>query len=75
MAIGDVRPLEQHEQDQPCSSTMMQPPYQDDEQVPQYEGIDQGGAQEETEEEVPQAPPTTVDEILGDISKGVTTHS
>jgi hypothetical protein len=28
MAIGDVRPQEQQEQDQPSSSTMMQPPTQ-----------------------------------------------
>jgi hypothetical protein len=50
--------------------------------------MDQGGAQEQEgreEEGVPQAPPTQVrtniqrdhpvDQILGDISKGVTTHS
>jgi hypothetical protein len=41
MAIGDVRPQEPQEQDQPSSST------QDDVQVPQEEGQDQGGAQEE----------------------------
>jgi hypothetical protein len=46
MAIGDVRPQEQHEQDQP-SSTMVRPPTQDDGQVPQEEARDQGGAQEE----------------------------
>jgi hypothetical protein len=31
MAIGDVRPQEQQEQYQPSSSTMVQPPTQDDE--------------------------------------------
>jgi hypothetical protein len=53
----------------------------------QEEACDQGGAQEEPamEEEAPQAPPTQVratiqrnhpvDQILGDISKGVTTRS
>jgi hypothetical protein len=82
MAIGDVRPQEQQEQDQPSSSTMVHSPTQDDEQVPQ-----EGGAQEEQvmEEEAPLAPPTQVratiqrnhpvDQILGDISKGVTTRS
>jgi hypothetical protein len=56
---------------------------QDDEQVPQEEERDQGGAQEKQvmEEEAPHAPPTQVramiqrhhpvDQILGDISKGV----
>ena len=47
MAIGDVRPQEQQEQDQPSSSTMVHPPTQDDGQVPQEEARDQGGAQEE----------------------------
>jgi hypothetical protein len=63
------------------------PPTQDEEQVPQDEGLDQGRAHEEhdKEEEVSQVPPTQVrstiqrnhpvDQILGDISKGVTTHS
>jgi hypothetical protein len=58
-----------------------------DGQVPQKEEHDQGGAQEEhaTKEEAPWAPPTQVratiqrhhlvDQILGDISKGVTTRS
>jgi hypothetical protein len=46
MAIGDVRPLEQKEQDQPSSSTMVHPPTQDDEQVHQEEVCDQGGAQD-----------------------------
>jgi hypothetical protein len=47
MAIGEVRPQEQQEQDQPSSSTMVHPPTQDGEQVPQEEGHDQGGAQED----------------------------
>jgi hypothetical protein len=42
MAIGDVRPQEQQEQDQPSSSTLVHPPTQDEEQVPQDEGMDQG---------------------------------
>jgi hypothetical protein len=42
MAIGDVRPQEQNEQDQPSSSTMVHPPTQDDEQVHQEETYDQG---------------------------------
>jgi hypothetical protein len=88
MAIGDVRPQEQQAQDQPSSSTMVHPPTQDGEQVPQEaEGHDQGGAQEEQvmEEEAPRIPPTQVratiqrnhpvDQILSDISKGVTTRS
>jgi hypothetical protein len=87
MAIGDMRPQELQEQDQPSSSMMVYPPTQDDEQVPQEEGQDQGGAQEEhvMEEEAPWAPPPQVqatiqrnhpvDQILGDISKGVTTRS
>jgi hypothetical protein len=77
MAIGDVRPQE----DQPSSSTMVQPPNQDEEQVHQDDGMDQGGAQEQEgreEEGVPHVPPTNVhtniqrdhpgDQILGDIS-------
>jgi hypothetical protein len=87
MAIGDVRLREQQDQDQPSSSTLVHPPTQDEEQVPQDEGMNQGGAHEEKdkEEEAPQAPPTQVrvtiqrnhpvDQILGDISKGVTTRS
>jgi hypothetical protein len=63
------------------------PPTQDDEQVPQEEERDQWGAQEEKVmwEEAPRVPPTqvratiqrnhSVDRILGDISKGVTTRS
>jgi hypothetical protein len=87
MVIGDVRPQEQQEQDQPSSSTLVHPPTQDEEQVPQDEGLDQGGAHEEhdKEEEASQVPRTQVrstiqrnhpvDQILGDISKGVTTRS
>jgi hypothetical protein len=62
MAIGDVRPKEQQEQDQPSSSTMGHPPTQDDEQVLQEEVCDQGGAQEDhvMEEEAARAPPTQV---------------
>jgi hypothetical protein len=44
MAIGDVRPQELQEQDQPSSSTLVHPPTQDDGQVPQEEERDQGGA-------------------------------
>jgi hypothetical protein len=85
MVIVDVRPLEQ--QDQPSSSTLVHPPTQDEEQVSQDEGMNQWGAHEEKdkEEEAPQAPPTQVratiqrnhpvDQIMGDISKGVTTRS
>jgi hypothetical protein len=65
---------------------MVHPPTQTDEQVHQ-EACDQGEAQDDhaMEEEAPQAPPTQVratiqrnhpvDQILGDISKGVTTRS
>jgi hypothetical protein len=87
MAIGDVRPQEQKEQDQPSSSIMVHFPTQTDEQGHLEEACDQGGAQDDhvMEEEAPQAPPTQVratiqrnhpvDQILGDISKGVTTRS
>jgi hypothetical protein len=87
MAIGDVRPQEQQERDQPSSSTMVHPPTQNDEQILQEEACDQGGVQEDQviEEEAPRAPQTQVratiqrnhpvDQILGDISKGVTTRS
>jgi hypothetical protein len=87
MAIGDVRPQEPQEQDQPSSSTLVHPPTQDEEQAPQEEWLDHGGAHEEhdKEEEAPQVSPTQVwstiernhpvDQILGDISKGVTTRS
>jgi hypothetical protein len=66
---------------------MVHPLTQDGEQIPQEEGKDQGRAQEDQvmEEEAPRVPPTQVratiqrhhpvDQILGDISKGVTTHS
>jgi hypothetical protein len=62
MAIGDVRPREHKKQDQPSSSTTVHPQTQDDEQVPQEEACDQGGAQDiqVEEEESPQAPPTQV---------------
>jgi hypothetical protein len=62
MAIGDVRPQEQQEQDQPSSSIMVHSPTQDGEQVPQEEEQDQGGAQEEQvmEEEAPRVPPTQI---------------
>jgi hypothetical protein len=87
MAIGDVRPHEPQEQDQPSSSRLVHPPTQDEEQVTQDEGLDQRGAHEEhdKEEDVLQVPPTQVrstiqrnhpvDQILGDIGKGVTTRS
>jgi hypothetical protein len=42
MAIGDVRPQEHQEQDQPSSSTMVQSLTQDDEQVHQEEACDKG---------------------------------
>jgi hypothetical protein len=66
---------------------MVHPPTQDDGQVPQEEERDQGGAQEDQvmEKEAPQVPPTQVrasiqrhhpiNQILGDISKRVTTRS
>jgi hypothetical protein len=62
MAIGDVRPQKQKEQDQPSSSTMVHPPTQTDEHVHLEEACDQGGAQHNhvMEEEAPQAPPTQV---------------
>ena len=87
MAIGEVRPQEHDERDQTSSSTMVLPPTQDDEQVHQQEACDQGGAQDDRvmEEDAQPAPPTQVramiqrdhpvDQILGDISKGVTTRS
>jgi hypothetical protein len=46
MAIGDVQPQEQV-QYQPYSSMMVQLSIQDEEQVPQDGGMDQGGAQEQ----------------------------
>jgi hypothetical protein len=87
MAIGDVRPQEQQDRDQPSSSILVEPPTQDEGQVPQDSCMNQGGAHEEKdkEEEVQHAPPTQVqatiqrnhpvDQILGDISNRVTTRS
>jgi hypothetical protein len=88
MTIGNVRPQEYQVQDQPSSSTMVQPPTQDEKHAPQYDDMDQCGAQEQEqkeEEEVPHTPPPQictnikrdhpVYQILGDISKGVTTRS
>jgi hypothetical protein len=46
MAIGDVQPQEQV-QYEPSSSMMVQLSIQDEEQVPQDGGMDQGGAQEQ----------------------------
>jgi hypothetical protein len=81
MAIGDVRPQEQQERDQPSSSMTVHPPTQEDERVHQEEACDQGGAQDDQvmDEEAPRAPPTQVratiqrnhpvDQILGDISE------
>jgi hypothetical protein len=66
---------------------MVQPSTQGEEQVPQDDNLDQGAHEQEykEEEEVPQAPPAkvratiqrdhSVDQILGDISKIVTTRS
>jgi hypothetical protein len=51
-----VRPQEQQVQDQPSSSTMVQPPTQDEEQVHQDDGMDQGGAQEQEGREEVRAP-------------------
>ena len=45
MAISNVQ--EQQERDQPSTSTMVQPPTQDDEQAHQDNGMDQGGEQEQ----------------------------
>jgi hypothetical protein len=88
MAIDNVQPQAQQLRDPPSSSTMVQPPTHDEEQVPQGDGINQEGAQEQErreKEEVPHAPSTQVrtniqrdhlvDQILGDICKGVTTRS
>jgi hypothetical protein len=62
MAIGDVRPMEQNERDQPSSSTMVHPPTQDNEQVHQEEACDRGGAQVDRvmEEEAQPTRPTQV---------------
>jgi hypothetical protein len=51
MAIDDVRPQEPQEQDQPSSSMLAHPPTQDNEQAPQEEGQDQGGAHKEHDKE------------------------
>jgi hypothetical protein len=66
MAIGDVRPQEQQDQDQPSSSTLVHPSTQDEEHVPQDEGMDQGGAhgEHDKKEEAQQAPPTQVWTII-----------
>ena len=71
MAIGDVWPQEYLERDQPSSSTMVHPPTQDDEQVPQVEAYDQGGAQDDQveEEEAPQAPPTQVRAMIQSVNE------
>jgi hypothetical protein len=47
IGISDVRLQEQQVQDQPSSSTMVHPLTQDEEQVPQDNCMDQGGAQEQ----------------------------
>jgi hypothetical protein len=87
MAIGGLRPQEQKEQDQPSSSTMVHPQVKKMNRLIRKRRVINGGAQEDqvVEEEAPQAPPTQVratiqmnhpvDQILGDISKGVTTRS
>jgi hypothetical protein len=65
----------------------VQPPTQDEEHIPQDTGMNQGEAREvkDKDEEVQHAPSTQVrttiqknhpvDQILGDISTGVTTRS
>jgi hypothetical protein len=68
MAIGDVRPQEQ-EQDQPSSSTMVHSPTQDDGHIPQEEACDQGGAQEEQVMEEEEAPLAPSNSSLSDDSK------
>jgi hypothetical protein len=86
MAIGDVQSQEQQEQDQPSSSTLVHLPTQDEEQVPQDEGLDQGEHMENRIRRKKhnkllqlksgrQQKNHPVDQILGDISKGVTTRS
>jgi hypothetical protein len=62
MAIGDVRPQEQQDQDQPSSSILVQPPTQDKEHVTHDACMNQGGAHEkkDKEEYVQHAPPTQV---------------
>ena len=55
-AEGDVWPQEKQEQDQPSSSTMVQPPTQDEEHVPQDDGMNQGGAQEKKDKDGEKVP-------------------
>jgi hypothetical protein len=73
MAIGDVQPQEPQEQDKPSSSTLVHPPTQDGEQVPQEERQDQGGAHEEhdKEEEASQIPPTQVRSTIQRITQWI----
>jgi hypothetical protein len=87
MAIGDVRPLEQNDQDQPSSSTLVIPQLKMRNKYLKMKAWIKGEHMENMfkEEEAWQAPPTQVcatiqrnhpvDQILGDISKGVTTRS
>jgi hypothetical protein len=86
MAIGDVRPQEQQEQDQPSSSTMVHPQLKMMDRFLKKRHVIKGAQEEQVmEEEAPRVPPTQVratiqrnhpvDQILGDISKGVTTRS
>jgi hypothetical protein len=87
MAIGDVRPQEHQVQDQPSSSTMVHPQLRMMNRFFKRRSVIKGGVQEDQvmEEEAPRAPPTQVratiqmnhpvDQILGDISKVVTTRS
>jgi hypothetical protein len=87
MAIGDVRPLEQNDQDQPSSSTLVIPQLKMRNKYLKMKAWIKGEHMENMfkEEEARQAPPTQVcatiqrnhpvDQILGDISKGVTTRS
>ena len=87
MSIGDVRPKEpSEEQDQPSSTKASPPTLEDD----QDDGHDQGGDEEQQDEEVDTTSKSQmphprvhqsvqrdhpVDNILGDIEKGVTTRS
>jgi hypothetical protein len=80
MVIDDVRPQEQHVQDQPSSSTMVQPLSQYEEQVPQEKWHGTRGSAC-TRRQGGRSTACTIqrdhpmDQILGDISKGVTTRS
>jgi hypothetical protein len=49
--IGDVRPQEQQDQAQPSSLTLVQPPTQGEQHVPQDAGMNQGGAHGEKDKE------------------------